>query len=278
MKDLTIIFNAYYSEDSLEKILKYLQKFKILIIENSLDKNIKQRLESKYKNIKVLIPNKNLGLAAGFNYGIKRTKTRYIFLNNPDIKIDFKSISKLLKYSKEIKRFGSITPIYNNEKVYKNYGRIYKYLTKKICAVHWADNNFLIDKFQIKKRFFDENFFLYFENIDFCLNLIRNNKEVLIAKDVKFSHYGSKSIDKKYKNVVMLTRAWHFNWSKFYFYKKNYNYIYALTRIIPNFYQAIRNFFINLIKLNLFGAKLNLVEMYGILSSIFLLKSFYRAK
>ena len=114
--------------------------------------------------------------------------------------------------------------------------------------------------------------------IDFCLNLIRNNKEVLIAKDVKFSHYGSKSIDKKYKNVVMLTRAWHFNWSKFYFYKKNYNYIYALTRIIPNFYQAIRNFFINLIKLNLFGAKLNLVEMYGILSSIFLLKSFYRAK
>ena len=98
MKDLTIIFNAYYSEDSLEKILKYLQKFKILIIENSLDKNIKQRLESKYKNVKVLIPNKNLGLAAGFNYGIKRTKTRYIFLNNPDIKIDFKSISKLLKY------------------------------------------------------------------------------------------------------------------------------------------------------------------------------------
>ena len=33
---LTIVFNAYYSEKSLNKVLQKLQKFKILVIENSL--------------------------------------------------------------------------------------------------------------------------------------------------------------------------------------------------------------------------------------------------
>ena len=39
---LTIVFNAYYSEKSLNKILRKLQKFKILVIENSLQGELKK--------------------------------------------------------------------------------------------------------------------------------------------------------------------------------------------------------------------------------------------
>ena len=43
-----------------------------------------------------------------------------------------------------------------------------------------------------------------------------------ILKNIKFNHKGSSSLPKKFNKLVMETRSFHFNWSKFYFYKKNY--------------------------------------------------------
>ena len=86
------------------------------------------------------------------------------------------------------------------------------------------------------------------------------------------------STDSKYKNVVLSTRAWHYNWSKFYYYRKNFTYIYALTKILPNLIKAIKKIFINLIKFNQFNIYLAFLELYGIMSSILCLKSFYRPK
>ncbi len=276
---LTIVFNAYYSEKSLNKILRKLQKFKILIIENSLQGELKKKLENKYKNVKVLLPKKNLGLAEGYNLGIQQSTTRYVFLNNPDIEISPKSIIQLLNYAKKIKKFGIISPVYEKEKIYKNYGSKNIISTKKdLTLVNWIDNNFLIDKSQIKNNLFDKNFFLYFETIDFCLNLNRKNKKLFVAKKIKFKHFGAQSIDRKYSHIVKLTRAWHYNWSKFYFFRKNFNYIYALTKISPNFYQAIKNLLLNLLRLKPFECKLNIFEIYGIISAVLFFKSFYRAK
>ena len=51
-KDLTLVFSSYQSQHLLKKILlKFDRKYKIIIIENSLDKNIKKFLENKFKNV-----------------------------------------------------------------------------------------------------------------------------------------------------------------------------------------------------------------------------------
>ena len=105
---------------------------------------------------------------------------------------------------------------------------------------------------------------------------MRRRKKLLIVKKVKFKHFGSGSTDVKYNNIVILTRAWHYNWSKFYYYRKNFNYIYALTKILPNFIQAIKKVIIGLFKLDRFHIYLSLIELYGIVSSVLCLKSFYR--
>ena len=279
IKDLTIVFNAYYSEKSLSKVLKNLNKFKIIIIENSQQISIKNKLEKKFKNVKVLIPKKNLGLAGGYNMGIKNSKTKYIFLNNPDIKIKSSSIIKLLEIAKKSRDFGIIAPVYDDEKIFKNYNKIISKNNKYgLISVDWIDNNFLINKLNIKNNLFSENFFLYFETIDFCLNLKRKGKKLFIAKKIKFTHFGSKSIDSKLDYVVKLTRSWHYNWSKFYYFRKNFNYIYAFTKIMPNFYQSLKNSLMNLILFNFKALKLNLTEIYGICSAIFCFSSFYRAK
>jgi len=285
MKDLTIVFNAFYSKKSLLKVLINLKKFKVIVVENSLDKKIKKELEKKYPNVKVIIPKENLGLARGYNLAIKSSKTQYVYLNNPDIKISSKSITKLMMCAKEIENFGVISPIYDDETIHKNYGnyeiqlRDSNFLLKnKISEVNWIDNNFLINKKKIKDNLFDERYFLYFETIDFCLNLKRKNKKLLVVKKAKFKHYNSKSIDIKYENIVILTRAWHYNWSKFYYYKKNFDYIFALTKILPNLIHAIKNVLINIARFNKFEIYISLIEIYGIICSILCLKSFYRPK
>jgi len=57
-KELTIVFNSYYSEKQLFRIIKKIKLFKILIIENSLKQNLKTKLEKKFKNVEVIIPKK----------------------------------------------------------------------------------------------------------------------------------------------------------------------------------------------------------------------------
>ena len=275
---LTIVFNSFHSEKLLTKILKNLKKYKILIIENSLNNLVKIKLEKKFKNVKVIIPKKNLGLSAGYNLAIKKSKTKYVFLNNPDIEISNLSINKLLDVAKKIKEFAILSPTYKNETIYKNYSEYDIKINKNLSSVRWIDNNFLIDKSQIKKQLFDENFFLYFETIDFCLNLYRKNKKLFVMKNIKFKHYGSKSVDVKFNNLVTKTRAWHYSWSKFYYYKKNFNYIYALSKIIPNLLRALKHLFLNIFKLNFNNFLIHLLEIYGIVCSILCLPSFYRAK
>ena len=92
-------------------------------------------------------------------------------------------MNQLILYANTIKKFGIISPIYAEEKNFRNYGgeKSIKqesssfYQKNKILAVNWIDNSFVVNKKQIKNNLFDENYFLWFETIDFCLNLRRLN-------------------------------------------------------------------------------------------------------
>ena len=187
---------------------------------------------------------------------------------------------------KKIKNFGAISPVFENEKTYKNY-RIYKQRKRinsnffrkfNIEEVDLLDNNLLISKNIAKKNLFDESYFLFFETFDFVHKLKLNGKKLYTIKKIKFRHLGASSIPKKFDNLVKKTRSFHYNWSKFYYLKKNFGYLHAFKKIIPNIVRGIKKFIINIIKLDFKEAQLNLLELYGVLVSILLLKSFFRPK
>ena len=115
-KSVTLVFSSYQSGALLKKVIKKLpSSYKILVIENSLNKKIKNILEKSFKNVEVIIPKENLGLARSYNLGIKKAKTKYVFLNNPDLEIKNDSIKKLIECAESIKNFGIISPTYRNE-------------------------------------------------------------------------------------------------------------------------------------------------------------------
>ena len=58
---------------------------KILIIENSNNSIFKEKIESKYTNLKVILSGKNLGYGAGNNFGLARVQSKFALILNPDV-------------------------------------------------------------------------------------------------------------------------------------------------------------------------------------------------
>ena len=118
---------------------------------------------------------------------------------------------------------------------------------------------------------------MYFETIDLCNELI---KKITIFNYSKFEiyHLGTSSTKKIYNNEILVNRNWHFSWSKFYFFKKNNNYLFAFKKILPNIYQGILGILISILRLNIFHIRLHLASLSGILNGILLRKSLYRPK
>ena len=60
--DLTIVIVSFKSGEILHRCLESIHKdLQIIVIENSIDNNFKIELETKYKNVKCILPEQNLG-------------------------------------------------------------------------------------------------------------------------------------------------------------------------------------------------------------------------
>ncbi len=215
----------------------------------------------------------------------RKCKNNFVLTFTPDVQFDSSLIKKLVKLIKSFKNFTLLAPVYKNEKIHKNYQINPKGLVAKtqghnllqVKDIDWC--LCIINKSKIKNlKLLDENFFLYFETMDLCLNLILNKHKFYVVKNLTFDHLGTRSSKTKFKSDINLIRNWHYSWSKFYFYKKNYNYFFALRKITPNIYQGIKGAIKNVFKLNFLHIKLHLASVKGAFNSIFLRKSNFRLK
>jgi len=259
MKNITVVIVTYQTPekiilDCLESIDK---NIKVLIVENSeLFKN-KEKILSKFENVKILCTGMNLGYGAGNNFGIKAATTDYILILNPDVICDKDLFSNTSALIDKTENFSIIGCQYLYDKVFMPAGFFNSKKNKEfktnfkndkideLTKVDWVTGcSMLINlkKFE-NKKIFDENFFLYFEEFDLCKTLLKRGENVYTSKKLKIHHLGFKSsFDETLndKRNINFLREWHWMWSTFYFYKKNFNYFYALNKVLGKF---IKSFF-----------------------------------
>ena len=72
-KDLTIVFVSFFSKNIIEKPISQIpSNIPIIVVENSQDVELKNDLEKKYQNVKVIIPELNTGNGGGANVGLRK--------------------------------------------------------------------------------------------------------------------------------------------------------------------------------------------------------------
>ena len=234
-KKLTLILIAFKSEKKIYSFVKKIPKsINVIIIENSNNHFLKKHLEKKYKNIKVFVK-KNEGVSASLNYAVKKTKTNYFLQISPDILFNYKDLEIFFNFANKINnKFAALGPRFLNVKN-KSHRQIKKNLN--IGSIESIHGSFMfINKKKFKKiGGFDKNFFLYFEETDYCKRgLAKGFKSYQINKvKVKTKGRTVSTKNKKEKKELDNILTWHFVWSKYYFTKKNYGIIISLLIFLP---------------------------------------------
>ena len=289
---LTLAFLSHHSKHLITKlvdeIINYDLGVKILIIENSIDHQLKYELESKYKKqVKVYLPNENLGFSKGMNKAIELSDDQFVFLNPADVILSHTCIQNLLNCLNNFKDFTLLAPTYKDEKIYKNYE---EFLFSKERQTHqleienfnlkevdWIDGTFIVNKEKIENnKIMDENIFIYFETMDMCLNFKKKNQKMFVVENIKFEHIGGSSHERKFNFEAKLSRNWHYNWSKFYYFKKNFSYLYALKKFSTVLFKNALKLLYYFMTRNKENYLLKKAEINGSMHSILLNKSNYR--
>ncbi len=194
--------------------------------------------------------NINRGFAAGVNLGIKKAlakKAEMVLLINPDIKISQTQIKKLSEFDGDI-----IAPVLTfkrgGKKIYDFGGKVNWLIGR---TTHWENTSGLVDYVSgacmlIRREvfekigFFDEKYFMYFEDADFCLRATNAGFTVSVAKNISVEHQIKEQRDSRDRfkldhnlksNLIFISK-----WVPWYFKPVAYGYWILLTiKVALNF-------------------------------------------
>ena len=269
--ELTVVIVTFKSELKLADCLKSIEnKAEIIVVENSDNKTFKNNLEKQYQNLKCILTGGNKGYAVANNIGLKNVKTSYALVLNPDTILDKNAIDNFLITAKKNLNFwliGPATDQMNN----------LKFETNKIAEVDNIKGFAIFLNLQMfKNDFFDENFFLYFEEMDLCKRVKKKGGKIYLDPTIKVRHTGASSVNNISNIKLEKNRNWHWMWSTFYFHKKHQGFPLALLKILPKFISAFIKVIIYSIIINKKKRDIYYCRLSGIFNSMIGKKSWYR--
>ena len=271
LKDLTVVIVTFKSQKNIHSCLDTIPKdINVLVIENSNNEKFKLDLEKKYSNVECIIIGSNKGYAAGNNIGLRKVKTKFALILNPDTKLRKDTIDNFLLTASNNNDFWLMGPYNDQQKNLSfNSNNVIEVNNLKGFAIF-----FNLMKFN--EIYFDENFFLYFEEIDLCKQVKIKGGKILVDKNIIINHDGASSVENIKKIELEKNRNWHWMWSTFYYNKKYKGFLIALILIMPKLISSIAKTLFFLIIFNKKKRDIYFCRMSGIINSILGKKSWYR--
>jgi len=239
--------------DSIIKHEKNYTKYEFIIVDNNSDDPGLPQLAKNFPFAKIINADKNGGFAYGNNIGISRAGGDYIFLLNPDTYLTDNSIEKLYERIRKDKSTGIIGPMLlfpdgSNQSYYlpKSYFTLWRLFCERFylyrifkrfplfnsyyrtymdysneTAVEQVSGAALLFRKEILKEtgLLDENYFMYFEESDFCLQAARHNIKQLYYPGSRIIHKGGLDSESGWER----SSSWFTESFKYYF-KKNYSF------------------------------------------------------
>lgn len=202
--------------DSLQKI-SY-PNYEVIVVDNASRENPQSTLQKLFPAVKVVISKDNLGFAAGNNEGVKLARGEYILFLNNDIEVEPDFLEPLVELLENDPQTGIVTPkirFFHNPEIIQyagstpmNFYKVASYALGYGVADQgqFAESHethlphgaaMLVPKKIIEKvGVMAEQFFLYYEELDWCIRIKKAGYKVYYeAKSLVF-HKESMSVGK----------------------------------------------------------------------------------
>ena len=245
---ISVVIVNYNSDKYLEECLKSIDNslldkinIEIIIINNNDSKII---LNNTYNdlNIKIIEISKNIGYSKAINIGVNKSKYSTIITMNPDVVIYEDTIVNMYDYFKENNNAGVLgCKVLNTNKSfqlssrrklptlnvilpyllkfhYLGFTNNYNYMELSKDKIHLVDSVSGAFMMFSKKVYnlvdgFDERFFLYFEDTDFCLKVKNKGYNIIYYPLSKIIHV--KNGSRNYFNYLFIKLNLYCSFLKF---------------------------------------------------------------
>jgi GT2 family glycosyltransferase len=193
LKRVSIIIVNWNGRKFLEDCLKSVynqtySNYEVIVVDNGSFDGSVEYLKKNFPNVRVIALKRNYGFARANNIGFRVAKGEYILLLNNDVFLLRDSLEKMIKVMEAKKDVGVLQPkiiILSSKKLdncgsfFTNFGWPYHYglyenpddprynVEVPVCAAYGA---FMLIRREVieKMGLFDEDFFMYGEELDFC--------------------------------------------------------------------------------------------------------------
>lgn len=222
--------------------------YEIIIVDNASTKPLPKSI-IKNRIVRIIRNKKNIGYGRGVNMASSVARGEYLLITNPDVLFEKKAIENMVRRVRRDRHIGVMGPQMRNTRgdILPTVSEM-PFLPGAIVAFSFLNTFFphrywlyKIDRSReqvvdvvsgacmlTRKRLFDaiggfdERFFLYFEEADFCYRIQKKGKKILYYPQAKIIHY----IGRSNRNKDWIKRIYEQN--RYSFFKKYHGFLSAL--------------------------------------------------
>jgi len=230
--DLSIIIVNYNVKEFLQNLIHSIEKAslnltkEIIIVDNASDDGSVEFIREKFPQAKLIANQKNLGFGKANNIGLKQASGKYILLINPDTLVAEDTFEKMIKFFESNPEAGlagckilnpdgslqlacrrsfpgpwtsftkvtGLSSLFPNNKVFARYNLTYldENKTYEVDAIS-GSFMMMLKEVYAKVGGFDEQFFMYGEDLDLCYRIQKSGFKVYYVHSTQIIHYKGES-------------------------------------------------------------------------------------
>ena len=256
MIDISIIVVSWncwtYLDNCLKALLDQVTRCatRIVVVDNGSTDGTPALLKARYPSVTLIENRENLGFAAANNQGLRIFRSHYVILLNPDTVVHQGAIDTLFTFLQEHRDAWAVGPaLLNGDGTRQESGVRFPSTWNILCETFFLDRLFPKSRiFGRHKELFedtskpravdyvqgaclmvlceaiekvgalDEQFFMYFEETDWCYRMTQAGGRVYCCPDAKVVHYGGGEMGHYDERRIL-----HYHRSLLLFYRKHYS-------------------------------------------------------
>jgi GT2 family glycosyltransferase len=237
MTDLSIIIVCYKGWVRLSQCLDALDSFsgnsfksEVIVVDNKSDDVTILKIEEKFPKFRFIFNYVNGGFANGCNLGAKNAVGEFVLFLNPDTVAAEAEVEKLLNVARQNPEFGIVSCRQINEKgkesiasgtfpslfnltgfqraIFPSRQSEIRNPKSEISFPDWVSGSVILMRYETfkKESGFDEDFWMYFEDVDLCRRSRNTGCEIAFCRNItiEHNHGGSSRIN---LNTTSLTKT-----------------------------------------------------------------------